>query len=266
MRIQFIYPNFESEKGDFQLGVASLSAVLKEDGHKVNLIHLKKKDKKNYIEKVLIELKKFDPDLVGFSITEFGAKYVGKLSTIIKQESNAKIIVGGPYATLAPEEIINLSCIDYVARGEAEETLKNLVRSMESNGKIDEIKGIWVKDNNKIIRNELDSPPDIDSLPFPDRSIFDEETVVGHEFSGDRTGTLNKIGIMCSRGCPFNCTKERKRAMEYTKSIRVQIRKKYIKHKFEKFGLFGRIGIDLYFSRLYQDINTNCLANIRKFL
>ncbi len=207
MRIQFIYPNFESEKGDFQLGVASLSAVLKEDGHKINLIHLKKKDKKNYIEKVLIELKKFDPDLVGFSITEFGAKYVGKLSTIIKQESNAKIIVGGPYATLAPEEIINLSCIDYVARGEAEETLKNLVRSMESNGKIDEIKGIWVKDNNKIIRNELDSTPDIDSLPFPDRSIFDEETVVGHEFSGNNeTGTLNKIGIMCSRGCPFNCT------------------------------------------------------------
>jgi len=30
---------------------------------------------------------------------------------------------------------------------------------------------------------------------------------VGHEFSSDsETGTLNKIGIMCSRGCPFNCT------------------------------------------------------------
>jgi anaerobic magnesium-protoporphyrin IX monomethyl ester cyclase len=207
MRIQFIYPNFESEKGDFQLGVASLSAVLKEDGHKVNLIHLKKRDKKNYIEKVLIELKKFNPDLVGFSITEFGAKYVEKLSKIIKQESNAKIIVGGPYATLAPEEIINLSSIDYVARGEAEETLTNLVRLMENNKKIDEIKGIWVKDNDKIIRNELDSPPDIDSLPFPDRSIFDEETIVGHEFSGNsETGALKKIGIMCSRGCPFNCT------------------------------------------------------------
>jgi len=207
MRIQFIYPNFESEKGDFQLGVASLSAVLKEDGHKVNLIHLKKRDKKDYIEKVLKELKKFNPDLVGFSITEFGAKYVEKLSQIIKKESNAKIIVGGPYATLAPEEIMNFSCIDYVARGEAEETLKNLVRSMESNKKIDEIKGIWVKDNGKIIRNELDLPPDIDSLPFPDRSIFDVETIVGHEFSSDsETGTLNKIGIMCSRGCPFNCT------------------------------------------------------------
>lgn len=59
---------------------------------------------------------------------------------------------------------------------------------------------------------------------------------------------------------------ERKRAMEYTKSIRVQIRKKYIKHKFEKFGLFGRIGIDLYFSKLYQTINNKYLLNIRRFL
>jgi len=69
------------------------------------------------------------------------------------------------------------------------------------------LKGIWVKTNGKIIRNELDAPPDIDELPFPDRSIFDKETIVGHEFSGNsETGTLNKIGIMCSRGCPFNCT------------------------------------------------------------
>lgn len=65
---------------------------------------------------------------------------------------------------------------------------------------------------------------------------------------------------------PELSAKERKRAMEYTKSIRVQIRKKYLKHKFEKFGLFGRIGIDLYFSKLYQTINNNYLVNIRKFI
>ena len=207
MKIQFIYPNFESEKGDFQLGIASLSAVLKEGGHKVNLIHLKKRDKINYSETVSRELKKFNPDLVGFSITEFGADYVDELSKIIKQESNAKIIVGGPYATLAPEEIINLSCVDYVARSEAEETLNNLVRSMESNKKTDEIKGIWSKENGKITRNDLAPLPDIDSLPFPDRSIFDEETIVGHEFSGSsENSNSKKIGIMCSRGCPYKCT------------------------------------------------------------
>ena len=207
MKIQFIYPNFESENGDFQLGIASLSAVLKENGHKVNLIHLKKRDKINYSETVSRELKKFNPDLVGFSITEFGANYVDELSEIIKQESNAKIIVGGPYATLAPEEIISLSCVDYVARGEAEEALNNLVRSMESNKKTDEIKGIWIKENGKITRNDLAPLPDIDSLPFPDRSIFDEETIVGHEFSGSsENSNSKKIGIMCSRGCPYKCT------------------------------------------------------------
>lgn len=65
---------------------------------------------------------------------------------------------------------------------------------------------------------------------------------------------------------PEMSVKERKLAMEYTKSIRVQIKKKYLKHKFRKLGLFGRIGINLYFSKVYQYLINNCLMNIRKFL
>lgn len=222
MKVQLIYINTESERGEFYPGIASLSAVLKAEGHKVDLIHLKAKDKPHIVEKIINSVKKFGPDIIGFTLTELQEKYLRILSKKLKENFEISIIVGGPYATLCPESIINLESVDMVVRGDGERVLTNLLFYLEYNKPINEIRGLWVKDRerNKIYKNPLDNPLEIDTMPFPDRSIFDLETVTGDELKGEKT-----IQMMCSRGCPFSCTYC---ANKYIKSLYPQ-KSKYVR-------------------------------------
>ncbi len=204
MNVHFIFldlENMESPGGDVHFGLASLSAVLKSKGYKVTLTHLKRKDKNKYIEKTIDHIKRYKPDIIGFTLTELEEQNLIKLSHKIKDEFELPIIVGGAYPTIAPERIIKTYGIDIVIRGEAENILVELLENLERKKPIDELRGIWLKENGKIHRNELDYPPDITKLPFMDFSIFDNETVLGGEFDGK-----TKFGYLCNRGCPFQCT------------------------------------------------------------
>lgn len=203
MKVQFVYINTDSEYGEFHPGIGSLSAVLKLEGHEVDLIHLKARDKPRLVERTMSDVKKFKPDIIGFSLTELQGKYLGMLTKHLKEEFGIPIIVGGPYATVCPDNVINLDGVDMVVRGEGENVLKTLLHNIEHNKPINKIKGLWVKDRKeeKIHKNPLDNPLDIDSLPFPDRSIFDDETITWDKFDG-----VTQLKIICNRGCPFNCS------------------------------------------------------------
>lgn len=203
MRFQFVYPDLWSLDGEVQLGVGTLSAVLKENGHKVNLIHLKSKDILTMENKVKMGIKKFKPDVIGFSITEFGYPVLKQLSRIIKTEFEIPIIAGGSYPTLYPNDVISLPEVDMITRGESEGALLQLVNNIEKGKPIKNIKNVWVKEHGKVHKNSIGPLQDIENLPFPDRSIFDEETVVGKE---TKMGGLKTINMMCSRGCPFGCS------------------------------------------------------------
>lgn len=204
MKIHFIFPdleNMESSRGDVHFGLASLSAVLKSEGHKVTLTHLKRKDKNRYIEKTIDHIKTYRPDIIGVTLTELEEQNLLKLSHKIKDQFELPIIVGGAYPTIVPERIIKTNGIDIVVRGEAENILIKLLENLDRNRPINELRGVWSKENGKIYRNELDHPPDITKLPSMDFSIFEDESVLGGEFDGKI-----KIGYICNRGCPFQCT------------------------------------------------------------
>lgn len=48
--------------------------------------------------------------------------------------------------------------------------------------------------------------PDLDTLPLPDRSLFDMETYIRHWYSMDRVDPgLRGTTIMATRGCPYHC-------------------------------------------------------------
>jgi radical SAM superfamily enzyme YgiQ (UPF0313 family) len=72
---------------------------------------------------------------------------------------------------------------------------------MEENKSTEDVPGTWVKREDTIIKNPLDSPPDITSLPFMDFSIFDDEVVLA-----GRLVEQVKMGYICNRGCPYRCT------------------------------------------------------------
>jgi len=188
--------------GAENLGVEYLSAVLKQNGHKVKLFFdpqlfddkywlcipflNKIFDRKENIIRDIIEYK---PDLIAFSVFTNNYQWACYIAKRIKEYSDVKIIFGGIHPTSVPEHVIKEKFVDYVIMGEGEYALLDLVEGKKDTG------NIWYKNEGRIIRNPIRPLiEDLDSLPFADKSIF------------KRYIDLSSHMIMTTRDCPFNCS------------------------------------------------------------
>ena len=171
MKIHFIYPDISTGvTHQVNLGLASISAVLKENQHEVTLTHLTKEPSK---KDILKEVSQKSPDFVGFSSTTNQFHFVELISKWIKEEfSEIPIVVGGIHATLAPNDVIQNDNIDFVCIGEGEYPLLELLE----NGFDDrEIQNVWSKERKTSIRPLIS---DLDTLPFPDYDLFDMNSIL----------------------------------------------------------------------------------------
>jgi len=198
MKVLFIYPDIllhrEDWTGYFYIGIGSLSAVLKKEGHETFLFHVTKPINKS---KFIKRIEKEAPDLIGFSTTSpmfpLVRKYASWLSGIA-----VPTICGGIHPTIAPEESIGVKGIDIICRGEGEAALAELCQRIKNNEDISNIPNLWIKCNDTIIKNPLRPLlDDLDSLPYPDRSIFSYSNLFN-----ERVG---EAIFIASRGCPYNC-------------------------------------------------------------
>ncbi|MBU4339496.1 MAG: TIGR04013 family B12-binding domain/radical SAM domain-containing protein [Euryarchaeota archaeon] len=93
-------------------------------------------------------------------------------------------IAGGPHPSARPEETLRF--FDYVVIGEGEETLPELIRTIQNKGDVSSVRGIAFKDKNGIVLTDRRDPVMLDSYP---------------PFGID--GIRSTIEI--TRGCPFSC-------------------------------------------------------------
>ena len=172
---------------DEPLGIMYLSSILKRHGHEVRGIMIEKED-------VFEVTKKFRPDLIGYSAMICEKNKILEINSELKRENDFFSIIGGPLATFSPEIIENKD-VNALCVGEAEEALLELVENLERGGDIKHIRNIFVKIDREIYKNELRPLiENLDSIPFPDRTIF----------KNFKEGGL--YNVITSRGCPFNCT------------------------------------------------------------
>ncbi len=202
MKVLFIYPdilNYSLYKGTFYTGIASLSAVLKQNPRlSVSLIHLTKDiSKKAFLSRV----SSVGADLIAFSSTSNMYPFVSKWASWIKEDSSRIVIAcGGVHPTISPDDVIKNPNIDIVCIGEGEYSLRELCDNMLKGLDTTAISGLWVKDNaglvhKNVARSRID---DLDSLPLPDRGIFDYPNL--------HSESEGKATVMLSRGCPYSCT------------------------------------------------------------
>ncbi|MDD5746716.1 MAG: radical SAM protein [Candidatus Omnitrophica bacterium] len=205
MRVAFV--------NDFslQLGVQSISGVLKAAGHETELfmdpllfdddvITLRRLNKRVDFKKFIIpRLKAYKPDIVGISVVTDFYYWAGEMAALIKREMDVPIIFGGIHPTSVPERVIRNPWVDIVCVGEGEYPMLELVNSM-AGGAIDySIKNLWFKKDGQIIRNEVRPLiADLDSLPMPDKDIF-------HAASPHYIRTYPYL-ILTGRGCPNACS------------------------------------------------------------
>lgn len=154
-------------------------------------------DIKNPIWSEIIEkIKEYNPDIIGITLV-FSAtvKSALNISNLIKKElPNVKIVVGGPHATILPDDTLSYENFDYLVRGEGEYTLLDIVKGKP----ITEIKGLSYKNNGKIIHNpDREFIQNLDSLPFPKPEYF----LIPIK------DVRNNFGVIAtSRGCPYQCS------------------------------------------------------------
>lgn len=196
MKIILIVPNTKSYDVMPCLSVATLKGYIKEKTkHEAKIVDLvfHKNDWKKHVHSIIEEEK---PNLIGLSVLSFNYPEAVEIAGYIKNNFDIKIIFGGIHVILSPQEVIEREEVDIVCIGEGEETLHEL---LDNSLNCKDIKGIWYKENGKIIKNENRKLiEDLDMLPFPD---FDD-------FELDRYFPMNHyhLPIMGSRGCPYNCT------------------------------------------------------------
>ena len=84
---------------------------------------------------IVTVLKDFRPDVVGITAMTPKIAAVLKTATVCKEYNNQlNVVIGGPHATIKPEEILQYKDVDYVIRGEGEVSMVKLVSAIEKTG------------------------------------------------------------------------------------------------------------------------------------
>lgn len=200
LNILFVYPNIVESPKDISTGIAILSALCKKNNHQVDLI-----DSTFGIDdsEIINKLKQFKPDIVAITTATNDFDYACHIADLIKKNSKTLVIAGGYHPTIAPEEVISKKYFDIVCIGEGEEAFLELIDNLEKNKPIGKIKNLWIKKlvngKTKILKNPVRNLiQNLDSLPFPDREIFDYSRYLEWNH-----GTAT---FLSTRGCPFNCS------------------------------------------------------------
>lgn len=195
MKVLFINPFVRGAVSNIpSIGMCYLSAMLKKNGYEVHGLDLQY-DKEERFD-VLVPMM----DVLGIKTISKAVPEVIRLAKKAKQlNPNIKVVIGGPHATLKPEECITESSIDFVISGDGDFAILNLVNSLGSNKDFSNVNGLTWKDNNKIFSVEKEWI-DLDSLPFPDRELFDINRYKEYKFY------YPFLPMIASRSCPYNCS------------------------------------------------------------
>ena len=204
MRIALISPKWNKKVNDYPpLGLAYLAAVLEHAGHQVGGFDFGL-EPDIPLEDDVRRVCAFDPHVVG--ITAMTSVYHSALeaATLLKAYLGRPIVIGGPHPTVYPERVLAESpVIDYVVRGEGEETTLELVHALDGgNRDLHAINGLTYRLRGEIIANPDRALIDnLDALPFPARHLFDPKRYALSTPEGQPMTT-----ILSSRGCPYNCS------------------------------------------------------------
>jgi radical SAM superfamily enzyme YgiQ (UPF0313 family) len=166
---------------------------IKESGLEIN--------KKNMYADFVQIAKDYKPDLIAVSVlddtVDMGLALINQIST-----KKIPVIFGGVYATFNAEKLIQKKAINFVCVGEGEESLIELCNNLKNNIPIKNIKNLWIKKSNKIIKNNIRKPIDINNIPFDDFSVFEAKRI----FRPMQGKMVASIPINFDRGCPYKCS------------------------------------------------------------
>ena len=193
------------------LGTLYAAALMRENGHTVNLFDTNLLDHPFAIESSLETL---NPKYL--VIYDDGFNYLTKMCLTVMREAcfqmialgkerDCIVIVCSSDATDHYAEYLEKGA-DYIIQGEGELTLLELVRAIDSNKSVESIAGIAFKQENAETSIHVNPKrpvlQNLDELPFPAWDLVDMNSYKIIWAGINRQFTLN---IATTRGCPYKC-------------------------------------------------------------
>lgn len=186
------------------LGLLYLAAILKAEGVEVSVLDqpLLGLTMDQTVEWIVRE----KPDVVGFSTLASSGHAAALISGKVKEKlPNVTTVFGNHYATFNAERILKkYPQVDIIIRGEGEKAVPELAKCLRKSGDMKTVRGITYRNNGSITAN-ADQPliDDLDSLPFPDRSLIDADYHC--LMAGANVAPKKFTSVVTSRGCVYNC-------------------------------------------------------------
>jgi anaerobic magnesium-protoporphyrin IX monomethyl ester cyclase len=154
------------------------------------------------------QIQAFSPSIVaasGFTCNAYACARVAEIAK--KVDSNIVTVMGGLHFSQVPEEsLTDFPEIDYIVRGEGEQTFVELIKVLQNQGNIADVNGLSFKSNGKIIHTP-NRPfiENLDTLPYPAYHLV-EDHVKNYHFTmmaGKNTVYMVMEG---ARGCVHKCS------------------------------------------------------------
>ena len=216
-------------------GLRTLSAVLREHGHETTVLcmpdfagdgesHHVKMSEERYSPEIIDQMLEVmeGADLVGITLMTHYFDSAKQITKAVQDRLGIPVIWGGFHPSVRPDECIHHA--DYVAVGDAEDLILQLVSAMEA-GQQDElhhIKSLIWKQGELVVRNQVGSlEQDLDAYPAPDFSrdghhiVFEgqlqpvtKDLLRRYLHNGTVSRMFGRTGYqtMTGRGCPHACT------------------------------------------------------------
>lgn len=206
-KLKIVFPALWAE----HLSISLLAAIAKKQGYDVKVAFAAYIFNDRYFEPHGLLAKRYDdsfniiriineekPDVVAFSAVT--SNYLVLLDIAKKTKQllpNVKVIFGGVHPSAVPEVVIKNQEIDFVVIGEGEIAFLEILHSIERNDYFNTINNVWYRNNAGNVIKGIQSGfiQDLDSLPFFDKSIWEDYLNVGDLYT-----------TMASRGCPNKCS------------------------------------------------------------
>ncbi len=142
-------------------------------------------------------------DMVAISGTSFDWFLVRLMAGRIKEKDpEMPILAGGVHPTHADRHILKTTAIDFIIRGDGEESFPRLLHALEIDGDLESIDGLSYRKSLRSakkdeIRINKDATPlsaeEIEKMPLPAFDLMP-------------SNIYGKIGVESSRGCRFDCS------------------------------------------------------------
>jgi|YNPNPStandDraft_1061719.scaffolds.fasta_scaffold05776_2 anaerobic magnesium-protoporphyrin IX monomethyl ester cyclase len=193
-----------NERKHIPLGLGYLAAVLREAGHQVGIYDAAVEDEP--LEEVV---RRGGYELLGISAV---TPLIPDAWQMAREGKRLGLItvLGGPHLTLMPEESLSPEHpeVDYVIKGEAEESIIEFVDALEGRRPLETVHGLYWRRNGQIVANPpARLIPDLDAIPYPAHDLYKINRYTNLQ---PLTDGLDKKAraytIMTSRGCPYKCT------------------------------------------------------------